>query len=295
LITIGTPHRGSVKAVDFLANGHRVLFADFTDVVRSLTSVYQLLPRYSMVEENQRFCRVTETCAEIPGIDRKRAADGLRFHDEIEVAVDARPLRGYELIPIVGTWQPTMQSARLGHGRLTVDALAPTWTQFPEGDGDGTVPRVSAVPIEHSSAWLNTFVAERHSSLQNHAGILQDLQDRLVQSQVKTGHIRGALAAQPAPALALHVDDLYAHDERIEVRVMVKNMEAGDVTTMHVKVTSAANGETVHEGPCAASDGAWSRVFPPLLPGTYRVEVTATSGPPRALDSVHDVFAVAER
>jgi pimeloyl-ACP methyl ester carboxylesterase len=295
LVTIGTPHRGSVKAVDFLANGNRLMFADLTDMIRSLTSVYQLLPRYRMVEENGRFCRVTETDAEMPGIDRKRGAEALRFHDEIQAAVEARPSRGYELIPIVGTWQPTMQAARLAHGRVTVDTIAPTWTEFPEGDGDGTVPRVSAVPIEHSDAWLNTFVAESHSSLQNHAGILQDLRDRVIQSQVRTGHIRGAVtAAQPAPALALHVDDLYAHDERIELQVGVKNIDVGDVTAVRVKVTEAANGATMHEGPCALSDGVWSGVLSSLPPGTYRVAVTATASP-RALEPVHDVFAVAER
>src|SRR5260370_10106046 len=49
LITFGTPHRGSVKALDFLANGNKNLIVDLTDVVRSFTSTYQLLPIYQMV------------------------------------------------------------------------------------------------------------------------------------------------------------------------------------------------------------------------------------------------------
>lgn len=293
LVTLGTPHRGAVKALDFLANPKRVLFADLTALVRSFTSVYQLLPRYAVVDENGRYCRVTETVDEMPGVDRARATEGLAFHHEIDAAVEMRADRGYELIPIVGTWQPTPQSARLAGGRVTVEETAPTWTAFPDGDGDGTVPRVSAVPIEHSTAWLNTFVSERHASLQNHAGILQDLQDRLIQSQVKTGHIRGSVAAGRAPALSLRVDDLYSQDEHIELQMAVRNVDPHDVTSMRVRVTGAATNALAHEGACTARDGAWFATLPVLPSGAYRVAVTAVS-PSSAIDPVHDVFGVVE-
>lgn len=294
LVTIATPHRGSVNAVNFLANGYRLLFSDFTDAVRSLTSVYQLLPRYEMVEENGRFHHPSETVADIPGVDRQRAKDALAFHHEIEAAVNGRAARGYETIPIVGTWQPTLQSARLAHGKLTADEIAPTWTKFPEGDGDGTVPRVSAVPIELSNAWLSSFFTGSHASLQNQQEILQNLQGLLVQSQVKTDHIRGDLEAKPGPALALRVEDLYAHGERIELQVNVKNMDAGDVTSVRMHVSDAATGVAAHEGPCTVtSGGAWNGVLPALPPGAYRVAVTAESGLPLA--PVDDIFVIAER
>ncbi|HEX9643208.1 MAG TPA: hypothetical protein VGC11_04320, partial [Acidimicrobiia bacterium] len=50
LITFGTPYRGSLNALDFLANGLRrglgPVGVDLTEFLRSLTSVYQLLPIY---------------------------------------------------------------------------------------------------------------------------------------------------------------------------------------------------------------------------------------------------------
>ncbi len=58
LITFGTPHRGSLNAVDFLTNGFvkklgPLKIADLTRLLRSLTSVYQLLPTYPCVDLGQ--------------------------------------------------------------------------------------------------------------------------------------------------------------------------------------------------------------------------------------------------
>jgi hypothetical protein len=292
LITLGTPFRGSLKAVDFLANGHRALFADLTDVVRSMTSVYQLLPRYEMLEVNGRFQRVAETEG-IPGISRDRAQEALKFHQQIDEAVEARTEPGYELVPVVGTWQPTLQSARLSQGRVTVHTETPTWTTFPVGDGDGTVPRVSAVPIEMSDAWLNTFVAERHSSLQNHDGILQDLQNRLIQSQVRTAHIRGNPATGSRPALALDIGDLYLAGEPVVVRAALRNEDAVKITGVRGSV-QASDGAPVLAADFTPVDDGWSLAFGPLPPGAYRIEISAIPEVGNPPEPVHDVFAVAE-
>jgi hypothetical protein len=153
---------------------------------------------------------------------------------------------------------------------------------------------VSAVPIEHSDAWLNTFVSERHASIQNHAGFLQDLQNRLIQSQVRTGHIRGNVAAVPAPALSLRVEDVYVHGTAIALQATVKNVDPDDVELVRMKVTSATTNAVVFSGPCARVDGEWTAGLPPLPPDTYRVVVTAPIGVTAAIDPVHDVFVVVE-
>ena len=59
LITFGTPHRGSLNAVDFLVNGFvkklgPLKVADLSRLLRSLTSVYQLLPIYPCVDVGRR-------------------------------------------------------------------------------------------------------------------------------------------------------------------------------------------------------------------------------------------------
>jgi hypothetical protein len=271
-----------------------LLFSDVTETIRSLTSIYQLLPRYEMIEEDGSFRRVAETVAEIPGIARAKAQDGLRFYREIDDAANARRERGYELVPIVGTWQPTLQSGRLAGGRLNVAAVAPTWTEFPAGEGDGTVPRISAVPVGMSDSWLNTFVAERHGSLQSNPAILQDLQDRIIQSQVRTGHIRGASQATPQPALSVDVEDLYAVGEPIILTAAVRNLEFRDVKEVRARVKSASHGVLVYQGQFAATGADWRIEIPSLTPGAYRVEVEAVAAGASGPAPVHDVFVVAE-
>src|SRR5262249_38747118 len=112
LITFATPHRGSINALNFLANGYREQGVDFTYVLRSCTSMYQLLPIYEVVNVSGKFHRVAEIDG-IPNVSGERAAQALAFHRQIEAAVKARPARGYITIPVVGSDQPTLQSAEL--------------------------------------------------------------------------------------------------------------------------------------------------------------------------------------
>ena len=76
LITFGTPYRGSLNALSFLNHGMRKgigpVGLDLTDFLRSLTSVYQLLPIYpSVVTPDGATVRVAETTIE--GVDAARA------------------------------------------------------------------------------------------------------------------------------------------------------------------------------------------------------------------------------
>ncbi len=175
LITLGTPHRGSLNAVDFLVNGMKKgigpLGLDLTPLLRSYASVYQLLPIYPCVEvEDQPLARVA-TAAEsgqLPNVNGQWAADALEFHREIEEAqasnakLNAYEEEGYRLMPLVGIEQPTHQSARVHAG--TVEMLRSYDGQ--DMGGDGTVPRVSATPIELSKANREIFAAEMHGALQ---------------------------------------------------------------------------------------------------------------------------------
>jgi pimeloyl-ACP methyl ester carboxylesterase len=152
LVTFGTPFRGSVKALHYLTNGYKKLFLDLTEVMRSFTSVYQLLPIYKLVQVANGYRRVAEI-DDIPGVARERAKQALAFHRAIETAVthhlDVAQYReeGYKIIPIVGTQQPTFQSATFTNGRLTVSQQIPSGMDTLLDSGDGTVPYVSAIPI----------------------------------------------------------------------------------------------------------------------------------------------------
>jgi pimeloyl-ACP methyl ester carboxylesterase len=251
LITFGTPYRGSVKAANFLANGYKQMFLELTEVVRSFTSIYQLLPIYKMVKVNGRYQRISET-DQILNLDQVHAAQALAFHREIETAVnthleDAQYFRsGYKTIPIVGVRQDTLQSAELSDGRFTVDYLLPDHIEPFLGDGDGTVPRISAIPIELDKDFRETYLAEQHSYLQSSIHVLDNLRERLKQMQVTHKPIRGSELSQEAlgrAAINLNLDDLYLRTEPVLIRAKLINIQEnpGELTATITSVNKDKN------------------------------------------------------
>jgi len=304
LITFGTPYRGSVEAVGFLSNGYKQLFLDLTEVVRSFTSVYQLLPIYEMLHVGDAYRRVAET-DDIPGIERTRAEQALAFHRAIEAAVNEHRREseyldhGYKILPILGTRQPTIQSARLADGRLTTSRVLPEWIDSRLSDGDGVVPRLSAIPIEMSEEYRDTYFPERHGSLQRNEEIIKDIRGRLEQMQVRgLSWVRGpevSRKAEERPAISLDLDDLYITGEAVE---------------MHAQLVNASNAvgpliariEAVGGAPVAAvkqefreDERGWVLKVEGLPPGLYRVTVRTAKAGPSAPKAVHDLFGIANR
>jgi triacylglycerol esterase/lipase EstA (alpha/beta hydrolase family) len=134
LITFGTPHRGSLNAADFLVNGFvkklgPLKVADLSTLLRSLTSVYQLLPIYPCVDVGRGNERVAEV--DLPNLDRARASAALQFHRAIEAGAATHDVGAYAIHSVVGITQGTKQSGpprgrtprarralrRRGHGR----------------------------------------------------------------------------------------------------------------------------------------------------------------------------------
>ena len=297
LITFGTPHRGSASALSFLGNGYKKLFVDLTEALRSFPSAYQLLPIYPIVSSGDELLRVAE--ADIPGIDRRRAEEALAFHREIETAVaehvDAPAYRdGFTTLPMVGTRQPTLQSATLEGGRLAVGGDLPLGVDPLLGDGDGTVPRLSAIPIELSTSYQDTFVAERHSSLLNHRTLLQDVRERLVQMQTRgLSAIRGPtldVEASERAALSVELDDIYLPDEPVTIAATIVNGTAPAVIAV---ITPLDGEQRPLERELDATEGGFIGDFSDLAPNGYRLEIRTQDTGPAAATPVHDVFAVA--
>ena len=93
LITFGTPYRGSLNAVGFLANGMKKGIGpfglDLSPLLRSFTSVYQLLPIYPCVSVGgAALQRVADAAAAgtLPHVDAQRAQAARAFHQEIQDA-----------------------------------------------------------------------------------------------------------------------------------------------------------------------------------------------------------------
>lgn len=287
LVTFGTPYRGSLNALSFLSNGFRKGFGplsvDLSALLRSLTSVYQLLPIYECYDAGDgRMVRVAETDG-IPGVDRERAAAALAFHHEIRDAVTAHGQEtayvdhGYTVKPIVGIDQPTLQSARLTDGKVRLARR--------HGDrdlgGDGTVPRVSAMPLEMTDARDGMFSSEIHASLQNAGAVLTQIGGLFTGGSVD---LRAFQSVFP-PRLGLDVEDVYAAGEPVTLRA-----RSGDENLLlQAAVTDAESGGNLRAVGFTGRDGEWRIAeLAPLPPGLYRI----TLGSPGIPETVTDVFAV---
>jgi hypothetical protein len=287
LVTFGTPFRGSLNALGFITHGMRkgfgpVTLVDLSSLLRSFTSVYQLLPIYPCYrdEGSDELARLTEVTTAIPNLDpgRVRAADA--FHREIERALAAHAdddeyrSGGYAIHPIVGTFQPTGQSA----ARAGSDVEILRSYRGEDRGGDSTVPRDSATPIELPNEEGAMFAAERHASLQNLDGALVQL------AGVLSGRNTTAFRGLPATRLGLDLEDLYAADERIVVRVRSEDEAA--VLTARVE---DGRGTEVARVELPRGLDEWRRIeLGPLPAGTYRIGVAG--GP--LVQPVADRFVV---
>ena len=288
LITLGTPHRGSVKALDYLVNGLQkkigpVTLMDLTEMIQSFPSVYQLLPEYECVGKNEHDLKRLVDLDELGQLDLDRARAAMEFHREIERAVKnnyADPgyaSSRYQLLPVVGTYQPTFQSAL-----LTGDGIKPirTYKGRQMLDGDGTVPRLSATPKELSKAKAEFFVACPHASLQNFDPVQVQLRARL--EDVDISEVR-AVAAEP---VILEMEDIFSSAERFRIRARCD----AALDPMHTSITNIDTREILEdELEFDSKNEEWQYLDrSPLPAGAYRIQID----PGEQGDAISDVFIV---
>jgi len=295
LVTFGTPYRGSLNSLNFLANGYKQTVVDLSDCLRSFPSVYQLLPTYAAVRTGSGF-RTIADCGGIQLVDPARVAAAAAFHVEIASKVEehrndtAYVSSGYKILPFVGTRQPTLQSSVLEGTAIQASAALPDEVHELLDGGDGTVPRYSAVPPELSGEFRETFVPEKHGSLQACAIVLNDLLGRLEQMQVPKP-VRGPEVATEGSAIALNLEDLYLKHEPVRVRATIVNPGAdfGEVVAFLRPADGVVSPARFKLAPSAET---WEAVLPELGAGLYQIEVKTTAPYPIGPPPVHDVFQV---
>ena len=289
LITFGTPYRGSLNALDTLCNGLRkgpVTLDRLSDFCRSCTSIYQLLPIYPVYDDGGgKPLRIGEVTG-IPGVDPGRAKDALAVHREIMTAVDSNLKvdtynKGrYKLFPIVGNVQSTLQSAILQNGKVVLS----TSLEKVDNSGDGTVPRVSAIPHEYSKADNATFAAMKHGSLQNTPSLLEHLEGVITGLDLDLGKF---LEPDKRVQLSLSAGDVYFTDERVTIGV-----DAGeDRLDLKARIIDGVTSTQIAEQDMRDNrDGTYSADCGFLQEGSYRVEVGGMSAA-----TVADSFGVSAR
>jgi len=274
LITIGTPYRGSMQALEFVSNGVRrragLQVVDLTRLARSLTSVYQLLPTYECCQDSTGKL-VPLVDADVPEVDNGRVREAAKFHSEIADAerqnrtVEEYREDGYDLVPITGMSQPTLQSAYLADDRL----VSQRTIGGRDRDGDGRVMRESGTPLIDKKLLPAWVVNQQHGSLQNDSTVISQIKgalelpiDVLRASKVKFG---------------LDLDDLHVAGDEIPVRV------TGDreLPTPIVNVLDASTKETLQsQALTRTGDGEYEGELSPLTPDTYRAVVEVPEANP---------------
>jgi pimeloyl-ACP methyl ester carboxylesterase len=314
LVTFGTPFRGSVEALKLLANGTKKGSVDLSDVVRSFASLYQLLPIYPVIEYKGKEYRVAEL-PDLPHVDQDRARDARSFHEEILKKVEenrklsAWEEQGYQTIPIVGVRQRTMQSATLTEGGLEFGhEKLPTMVNPLKWDGDGTVPRVSAVPVDlDAAAWL-PMIAERHGSLQSNEVVLNQVFHSVYQVQAREP--RPVLGGERSLGggrvrLGLGLEDAYPAGTPVILRYRMTDTKpgvSGDLLLEIIPLEPVADDVNPHPERselepiitlnAAALDDQWHEISTELEPGAYRVRLRNVETKWPAASPVHDVFEV---
>lgn len=287
LITFGTPYRGSFNALNFIANGMRkklgpIPIVDLSNLLRSFTSVYQLLPVYRCHDEGNGMIYVKDA-QHIPKLDAARAQTAFDFHDEIckavEKNVEANGANRYFIHPIVGTHQSTLQSSR-----FTPAAGLELLASYKDKDfsGDGTVPRVSATPREIEKEKREVFVAQVHGSIQNAQSVWEHVETVLQASREDLSIFKGVLQPQNVK-VALTIDDLYEKGESIYVKALPDT----DQVILTATLSDVDGIRTVTQQMDKASDGWHKAEFPPQAEGVYRIRISGEGILP-----VQDVFAV---
>lgn len=289
LITFGTPYGGSVNALEFLANGFRQgwgpLSVDVSTLLRSFTSVYQLLPSYRCIAvgggaPGQKWLRLDEVDWSGTHVDGKRVASALQMHKELRDCVDVRMRTvgddGYEIRPVIGCFQRTRVAARKNEARI--HALYSR--EATENDGDGTVPRISAVPHEYLKSWRNSvFASGKHAALQNDDPIIDQVAAALTR---RSDHVP-VYPAEPR-RISLDVDDVTTMEPAV---IRARTSDGDDRLSGLVSPYLGGDNRVVRFQHNA--DGWGEAILDDLPAGDYRITVTAP-----AAHTINDVFSVVD-
>ncbi len=299
LFTLGSPHRGSLNTLKIVANGKKILGIDLTEAARSFPPLYEMLPIYPAVFAGAEAQRIDEI-DNFPNITREKAEKSLEFLRSINDAAaqnqtDNDYLRnGYKMIPIVGTYQQTHQTAEIdANGIVTVSRKPPTGMEAGLVHGDGTVPFVSAIPAVAAGDFRDIYVAEKHGALQNNNTVLDYLYQMIERMQIDISQWQNIGLDQSGglgkPAMGLDMPNFVGPNESFKIQANIHNFDATQPLTVRARLTNSEDNQRTSQELTKNSDNVWETSFDELPDGLYRVELTANHAD---INSVHDAVAI---
>lgn len=274
LITLGTPHRGSLNALVQLVNGVRKgigpVKLDLTSFGRSLPSSYQLLPEYACIEDGTDELRKT-TEIELPKLAPGMVKDGMLFHEQLDACEPA----SYSLIPVVGIGQPTWTTARIAG-----DGVEPAWSiHGKDRAGDGTVPRDAARPkrLKETDGSIRD-AGEGHGALAIHRSILRQLDFVLTAEAVDYRDV-GSVTEDRVTGVT--VPALHVPGEEIAVQVRIAQPRRLEVNAFDERRRQVGRQLVRFRGGDIDREGRTidSAVLGPFEPGGYTLVVGAPDDP----------------
>jgi pimeloyl-ACP methyl ester carboxylesterase len=287
LVTLGTPHRGAPKALDVVVNGLRLgplrLPQRHADIVRGWPGLYELLPRYRAVSNGDGGAYPKDV---LIGPAAEAASEAFAVHTRIEQAWTRLGTDAPVVLPVFGVGEATCQHAVLGPaGAFTASTQPAAWLGIAGLAGDGTVPAVSAVPIEMDNDNDRDRLLHRpqpgakHAWLVAWAGLAGALRHLLAGS---TGHVRG-----PAPGvISLDLDDAWPAGTSMPVGARVHApLEPQDVDLVPAEDVMGVQFRVVRAGvpsggwvDAECQDGWWRTQLPAGAPGRVTIQARAATG-----------------
>ncbi|MGI9597142.1 MAG: esterase/lipase family protein [Acidimicrobiales bacterium] len=266
LVTFGTPFQGSLSSLDFIVNGFKKgkgpIGIDLSELVRSLTSIQQLLPSVECINEGGQNKGIDDIA--VPHLRADLATAALDFHRKINAAAAAG---NGPIDPIVGIRQPTLQAATIDGTKLTLTKKLVT--AGVEMAGDGTVPRWSATPLEMSTDFTGTvYTAGQHGELQNTTTALTHLEGLLTEAPAPPFQQAG-----PTDFIGIDLDDFYEEGEDVSLELTSGALNP----TFHIEITDHTTGQDAVppiDVDNLDGDETMTETIGGLTAGTYRVTVT---------------------
>ncbi|MGH3549204.1 MAG: esterase/lipase family protein [Pseudonocardiaceae bacterium] len=280
VLTLGTPHRGAPKALDYLVNGPPSWAPGgrgLRDLLRDWPSMYELAPRYPSVEDirssgnrNVETPKLYPKDLRLPELQDKLAA-AFNVHRNIEDGWDRNSAETH-CLAYVGRGHGTLLKASWDGERLVSSKERPIWLDVaPEQRGDGTVPELSAIPIEQRNYVEHQWLAERHSRMVTASRCIAALTKLFEGLPPSTAAAREDVP----PMIGLDLEDSYLRGYPIEVqaRLIPRRLATPGIS---LKFELTGNGKVVRDGWLdRRDDGVWSTKIADLASGVYHITVNA--------------------
>jgi hypothetical protein len=283
LITFGTPFSGSMKALNFVANGYEQDFplvgtielSAVSSLLRSFTSVYQLLPTYPCCYNNNTLVSI-DRLSGIPNLDQRKLNNAITFHAEIaaaqaaNIALPEYTQSKYTLCNVIGINEPTLVTGSLDRSGFKTSTVTGVF------GGDGTVPRLSAKSNDASLVYVTEF----HGSLQNSERVFEQLEGFVTEERTRE--------ALPLEEIHLFLADAYPAGKPIEARVSTEQSPSKSRIYIGISKSKDPSKRPVRTRELRPNRGmSFDVTFDALPIGSYRVVAWTNTG-----QSVADVIAV---